>query len=677
MVQSSWQKRGSSKGVIKWTVFFIFVLTIVTGLFVFPEGYNKGAAWLKSRSGFGLPTIPGITPFVFGLDLKGGAHMVYEADTSKIATSEQRDAVEGVRDVIERRVNGLGVSEPIVQTNKSGDVWRIIVELAGIKDVKQATDAIGETPVLEFKEQSDKPPRALTNEEKEKLKKVNEEQKKRAQKLLGLIQKGEKFENIAKENSEDDQTKGQGGRIGFVKDEGQVKVLVDSIKNLKDGSVAPNLVETNAGYDIVLRHSQKIEDEVGASHILICTDETPGCTKKDADARTLAEELFARAKPVNFATLAKQYSDEPGAKDSAGDLGYFAKGSMVNEFEDAVFAMKNGEISKPLKTKFGYHLIYKRDQKTVIKYDISHILIRKTAEKDILPQADQWASTGLTGSQLKRAALDFDQQTGSAIVSLEFNDEGRDLFAAITKRNINKYVAIFLDGSAISIPVVSTEITDGRAIIQGGNFTVTSAKQLAQRLNAGALPVPITLVSQQTVGASLGEKILDLSVFAGLIGFMVVVLFMILYYRLPGLIASFSLSLYALITLALFKMLPVTLTAASIAGFVLSVGMAIDANVLIFERIKEELQAGRTLHDSIEEGFSRAWFSIRASNVSSLITAFILMNFSTSVVRGFAITLALGIFVSIFTAVTITRYLMRFVILYVPAKSLFFLGARK
>jgi preprotein translocase subunit SecD len=241
---------------------------------------------------------------------------------------------------------------------------------------------------------------------------------------------------------------------------------------------------------------------------------------------------------------------------------------------------------------------------------------------------------------------------------LEFNDEGKTLFAEITKRNVGKPVAIYLDNSPISVPRVNEPITDGRAVISG-NFSIQDAKLLAQRLNAGALPVPVQLVSQQTVGATLGGESLKQSLFAGMIGLIAVAFFMILFYRLPGLFAVVALLIYGVIVLFLFKYIPVTLTLSGIAGFLLSIGMAVDANVLIFERMKEEVRDGKPLDLSIQEGFKRAWSSIRDGNLSTLITCFILAWFGTSMIRGFAITLSVGILVSMFSAIVITRQFLK------------------
>jgi len=273
---------------------------------------------------------------------------------------------------------------------------------------------------------------------------------------------------------------------------------------------------------------------------------------------------------------------------------------------------------------------------------------------------DPFQSTGLDGSYLKRATVTFGQQTYEPQVSLELTDAGAKLFAAITKKNLGKVVAIYLDGAPIEIPVVRSEITDGKAIISG-KFTPDQAKTLATRLNSGALPVPITLISQQTIGASLGAESLSKSLKAGVYGLILVVLFMILFYRLPGMVSVIALGVYVLIVLAIYKLIPVTLTLAGIAGFILSLGMAVDANVLIFARMREELHAGKTLNASMHEGFSRAWLSVRDSHVTTLIGAFVLYAFTTSIVKGFALTLGIGVLTSLFTATVVTRMFLNLV----------------
>lgn len=266
--------------------------------------------------------------------------------------------------------------------------------------------------------------------------------------------------------------------------------------------------------------------------------------------------------------------------------------------------------------------------------------------------------TDLTGKDLQQSAVTFNQNTGNPEVSLAFTPDGTQKFAAITKRNINKRVAIVLDNQVIEAPTVNQAILDGNAVITGG-FTEDMAKALSIQLNAGALPVPLSILQENVIGPTLGASSLSKSLFAGGIALIIIVIFMSFLYGKLGLLASFALMLYTLFVLAIFKLIPVTLTLAGIAGFVLSIGMAVDANILIFERTKEELRRGRKKDLAIELGFSRAWTSIRDSNASSLITSLILYKFGTGIVRGFALTLALGVLVSMFSAIVITRTFLR------------------
>ena len=331
--------------------------------------------------------------------------------------------------------------------------------------------------------------------------------------------------------------------------------------------------------------------------------------------------------------------------------------------------------------------------------------INEKGEVVVDPQSLEagWDSTGLTGKQLKRATADIQPGTGTinnnVVVRLQFDEEGTKLFSEITAANLGKPIAIFLDNEILSAPTVQNAITNGEAVITG-SFTADIAKDLASRLNSGALPIPIELVSQQNVGATLGQESVNKSIIAGLIGLLLIIIFMLVNYRFPGILAIIALAIYILMSLAIFKIgisitavilvgvffllgitvsrwfgflalisyvaliflggvAPVTLTLAGIAGFILSIGMAVDANILIFERLKEEIRSGKDINKAIDDGFARAWLSIRDSNVSSLITCLILYMFGTPSIKGFAVTLAIGIIISMFTAITITRTFLK------------------
>jgi protein-export membrane protein SecD len=422
------------------SILIVFILGGAVAFFVFKSEPKLNPNFANQSSFFKS------FPFRLGLDLSGGSHLIYKADVSGVAAGDVSASMDALRDVIERRVNLFGVSEPVVQVQNGGFVSgqgeQLIVDLPGVTDVEKATAMIGQTPLLEFKTEAPATPTKAT--------------------------------------------------VG------------------KDGKV----------------------------------------------------------------TL---------------------------------------DATSP-----------------------------------------QFVSTELTGRYLTKATLEFDQTTREPKVSLQFDDTGTKLFAQITKDNIGKMVAIYLDGAPISTPVVREEIPNGQAVISG-NFTPAEGKQLVGRLNSGALPVPISLLSRQTIGATLGGNAVNAGVKAAIIGFLVVALFLILWYRLPGLIAVLALCIYIAIVLTLFKMLPVTLTAAGIAGFIISIGIAVDANILIFERVKEELRSGRTIADAVSAGFTRAWSSIRDSNISSIISAIILFWFGTSLIKGFALTLGMGVLVSMFSAIMISR----------------------
>lgn len=391
----------------------IVILAAVSAVFVYP-------------SSFGAKNLP----WRLGLDLVGGSHLVYQVDLTNIGAGDRDSVLNGLRDVIERRVNLFGVSEPQVYIGKSGAKSELIVELAGVKDVNQAIQQIGTTPLLDFRE-----------------------------------------------------VEGTGTSTQFIQ-------------------------------------------------------------------------------------------------------------------------------------------------------------------------------TNLTGRYITKAELTFDQTTNAPQVSLTFNEEGAKIFEEMTAANIGKPIAIFLDGQPIEIPTVQEKITGGKAQITG-RFTVDSARLLVERFNAGALPAPISLIDQQTISPTLGIGFLNKTIFAGLIGTLLVMLFMLIYYRRLGIFAVMALLIYIALTLGVFKLIGVTLTLAGLAGFILTIGMAVDANILVFERIKEELKKGLSRAAATHEGFRHAWPSIRDSNTSTIITAVILYFFATSFVQGFALTLLIGVAVSLFSAITTTRLLLQ------------------
>lgn len=380
----------------------------------------------------------------YGLDLKGGSHLVFQLSTSKLKTEDIEEAVLALRDIVEKRVNFFGVNEPVIQTIKQEDNYRLIVDLPGIEDVNQAVKLIGQTAQLNFLE-------------------------------------------------------------------------------LEKGKTAT----------------------------------------------------------------------------TTADLYNFSK------------------------------------------------------------------TTDLTGKEVKKATITFNPQNGKPEIALSFTEKGKRIFADLTERNVGRPLMIFLDNQLLSSPIVQQPIKDGNAVITG-NFSVKEAKQLVNAINSGALPVPIKLVERRTVGPSLGKEEVEKSFFAGAIGLTMVVLFMILYYGRLGVIAFLVLIIYGLISLAIFRLIPVVLTLPGLAGFILSLGMAVDSNILIFERIKEELRKRKDFTVALNLGFGRALSAIKDANLTTLTVCFILFNPLNwdflpqfGMVRGFALTLAIGVATSLFTGVVITKRLIK------------------
>lgn len=401
----------------KLFLFLIILLAVVAGFFVFPKGLGNK-----------------ILPWRLGLDLVGGSYLVYEVDMSGIAGDDRSSVLSGLRDVMERRVNVFGVSEPRVTTARRGESYQLIVELAGISNTEEAIKQIGRTALLDFRE----------------VKQVGE---------------------------------GEGATLEFTK-------------------------------------------------------------------------------------------------------------------------------------------------------------------------------TQLTGRYLQKAQVGSNQNTNQPLILISFNSEGAGLFERLTEKNVGKPLAVFLDNELISMPTVQEPIAGGTAQITG-NFTYQEVKKIVSLFNAGALPAPIGLISQQTIGASLGLDSLNKALVAGAAGALAIILFMIIYYRRLGLVAALALVFYIIFTAAVFKLFGITMTLAGIAGFILSIGMAVDANILVFARTKEETAKGVSNASALEEGFRRAWPSIRDSNITTMLTSVVLYYLTSSFVRGFALTLLVGVLVSMFSAITVSRVILR------------------
>ncbi len=728
-----------------------------------------------------------------GLDLQGGTHLDYRVVTKGVPENDIPKIVAGVKAVIERRVNSLGVAEPNIFDSRVGDEHHIVVELAGIKDIEEAKAIVGKTIQLEFKEQKTT---INPNEKGKVLAQANDF-------LAKATTNPEKFEEIFSDFKD-------GSKITLSKDEDIViegKVIEEgwswvsdldegfqSAAELGVGGVYQSLLPPAGEYFVdasgglqqkegvyvaqLLAKEEGVErttetpEERKASHILIGFDEADMAadtqTRTQAEAEEFANEILLKvqAEDADFAELAKTHSDGPSAPDG-GDLGFFTIDKMVAPFAQATFdAAEFGVIPEIVETQFGFHIIKYAELKEATSETINETRV-KFARAFFSTAPDGWKATGLTGQHFRRADVASDPTTMRPIVNIYFTQvavadngvnwwilvwylvaiasgialfsslvglfisEGRtenlkrdrilamistvvlagaiygivasqaedevaateaepaieasdglvsetdsagvDLFAEITSRNIRKPLAIFLDGFPIIdtngdgiineydpayAPVVQSEIVNGQAIISGLK-SYEEANQLVQNLNTGAIPAPVKLSGQFTVGATLGEEALATSLQAGIYGLLIVMAFMIIVYRLPGVIASLALAIYGVLLIFALQVFGVVLTLAGVAGVILSIGMAVDANILIFERMKEELKLGKSLSRSVEDGFARAWTSIRDSNVSSIITCVILFWFGSSIIQGFALTLCVGILISMFSAITVSRNFLR------------------
>lgn len=681
-----------------------------------------------------------------GLDLQGGSQLDYKIDLRKVPEADREGITEGVLQVIEKRVNNLGVAEPNIYQSDIAGEKHIIVEIAETAAITQedvdnylgeqkavanlsddekklvslekAKATVGKTIQLEFKEEK------LTMDPKEK-EKVQEN----AKAALEKIKNGSDYSVVGQEDEQAFPGKVKYEKSEYIFESDLNQRIKESLTNLEVGNYTQELLEVDGGFIIDSLTGEAIQDsylaiiklidvkeevknskEVDTSHILITW---AGLDNAGAEITRTEEEASERAKEVqkkindggDFAALAKEYSDDNSTKDDGGKLSkaVTGDGSYAYDYEQTALKLEESKVSDIVKSPSGYHLIKAdsvRENAKEKQYKYEAI------EYSLKP--DPWQDTGLTGEHFVHADVQLDNFF-QPYVSIQFNDEGAKLFEEITGRNINRPIAIFVGGELISAPNVQTKIIGGNAVIQG-NFTNDEAKNLARDLNTGAIPAPIVLTGEYTIGATLGKAALNESMWAGLIGILLVIIFMIAYYRLPGIVASAALIIYGLIlgfliksqlhlgyslviSLIIFGFLVwkivnnrdsgwekflsfllscvgfffltfllktgVVLTLAGIAGVILSLGMAVDANILIFERFKEELRDGKTINSAIESGFNRAWSAIRDSNFSTLITCAILFYFGSSIIRGFAFNLAAGVLVSMFTAITVTRTLLQ------------------
>ncbi len=484
------------------------------------------------------------------------------------------------------------------------------------------------------------------------------------------------------------------------------KVLLDdkldtriaaALRGMEPGALKTAGLENSAAV-LFLRSLNPGGQKVDASNILVSyqganqADRAVTRTKQEAlaKAQDLKKQLDAGA---DFATLARAQSDG-AAKANGGKMEPFGRGELPATIEQAAFSLPAGSVSDPVETAFGYHLVKvdRAPYAVPAEADFEQLTVNGTGAlaraDDIVKRLQNgevksteeavrarvlffslaptgWKDTPLDGTHFRSAAVVFDPTTQIPVVQITFDAEGAQLFQELTRNNVGKRIAIFVGGELVSAPTVQNEIAGGTAVITG-SANPEEARTLAQDLNTGAIPAPIYLTGQYTIEATLGESALQASLLAGAIGIAILMLYMILVYRVLGVIADLALLVYAVLLFAILK-LPlflvgsdyIVLTLAGMAGIILSIGMAVDANILVFERMREELRRGKALKAAVEGSFTHSWPAIRDGNMATLISCGILFLIGTSIVRGFAITLAMGVMLSMFTAVVVTRWLMR------------------
>ena len=546
-----------------------------------------------------------------GLDLQGGIHLVYQVEdvvdpVTGLVTPPDSDDMEGLKRIIERRVNSSGLGEPIIQILGQD---RLLVQLPGVSDSGRAKEIIGETAQLEFKHRRLDVP-------------VKLEQFVPADVVSLTARRLPTEEELAAE-------------LATTTDEGLATTT---------DAAATSTVEAQAA-TAEATSTEEAQPAQEQPPVLVFEFTEAGADKFGAVLDKVAAS-FAEASPRLSRLEVAIEGDEPLRYTDAPSF-YFQRLASSTRYAMALEPYADAE----------------QDAETLIAYTNERLgASPRTSFTEIQGSADE--DIGLTGDDLERSFAGTHSGSGIPIVNIEFNDRGTRIFGELTQQIVGteESIAIFLDKEELISPVVTSVITSGTGYIQG-NFTLQRAQDIALLLESGRLPVPVELVQERDIDAILGVDSLNKSVIAGLVGLGLVLVFMTLYYRVPGAVAAVALLIYAALLLAIFKVLPVTLTLSGVAAAILSVGMAVDANILIFERMKDELRAGRTLLSAINIGFDRAWPAIRDGNVSTLITCGILFWFSdqlgTTIVQGFAATLAIGVLVSMFSAITVSRTLLR------------------
>lgn len=683
MDKSFWSRLGLVGGMLLIAVFFSI-----------PSHYY-GDNWLgKQAEKFKI---------TLGLDLAGGTELDYKIDLSDAIAQNNDDdpqnnvdlnnIAESVRDSLEKRVNPAGVGEIIVKRAQVDDQQHILIQMPPSSNVDEAKEGASQDNRLEFYEEDPSLEIAKTDEIK---------------KVLAKLQDGADWDKTVEELKNNDSDFVAQSFDPRWSDSIHDPKISEKITSAKAGDIIPEVLDTQTELEYTMgkdgnlqvqsmpvqilglvkvtenelkSREKKTEATAEARHILFAfpgaerAGENVKYKSKEA-AKTEAEKVLKQLQTdgtENFAELAKEYSTEPGSDKSGGNLGSFTPEKMVKEFSDAVFGTeKEGLIDSVIETKFGFHVIEvlgrtKSGTETIEDHEVSYELIGW--DKSNI----RWSKTKLGGKQLQNATVGFNK-AGQPLVNLLFNDEGGDLFAEITGRVAAKKcdgnvcrLGIKVGGKWITKPTVRKKII-GRQSQISGNFTFESAKKLADGLNLGAIDAPVKLSGQLTIEPSLGKEQLSKSLKAAAFGLIATMIFMIILYNFAGFIAAISLAMYAGLYVTILKLWPesfggpIVLSLSGIAGIALSIGLAVDGNILIFERVREELAKKRSLSESIELGFNRAWTAIYDSNMTTLIVCLILFNLGSSMIKGFAITLIVGTLLSMFTAVTLSRNMLRLVL---------------